>query len=77
MIYQKKAQKIIDAISDLDMTPGEVDNIAYYVVHLGSEKVWERAKVLGQGLTFHSDRMYHYKKEQVESEQLCFDFSQQ
>jgi hypothetical protein len=74
---KSQVDKITEAISVLDMTPSDLDGIAYQVVHYGSEKVWERAKVLGESLSYHADKMYKYKVQRdEEGEQLWLMFDQ-
>jgi hypothetical protein len=74
---KSQVDKITEAISVLDMTPSDLDGIAYQVVHYGSEKVWERAKVLGESLSYHADKMYKYKvQREEEGEQLWLMFDQ-
>ena len=74
-MFWKKAEKIVDVISDLDMTPSDIDAIAYSVVHGSPVQVWERAKVLGESLSYHADTMFAYKNER-EGEQLWLTFDQ-
>lgn len=76
MMFWKKAQKIIDVISDIDMTPSDIDGIAYSVVHGSPVQVWERAKVLGESLTYHADMMYT-RTHNNEGEQLWLPFDKQ
>lgn len=74
---KNQVEKITEAISDINMTPHDLDRIAYQVVHYGSEKVWERAKVLGESLSYHADKMYKYKEQRnQEGEQLWLMFDQ-
>jgi len=74
---KKEVDRITEAISGLDLTPHDLDGIAYQVVHYGSEKVWERAKVLGESLSYHADKMYGYKAHrEEEGEQLWLMFDQ-
>lgn len=75
MMYWKKADKIVEAISDLDMTPSDIDAIAYSVVHGSPVQVWERAKVLGESLSYHADIMFTHKSSR-EGEQLWLTFDQ-
>lgn len=74
-MYWKKADKIVEAISDLDMTPSDIDAIAYSVVHGSPVQVWERAKVLGESLSYHADIMFTHKQNR-EGEQLWLTFDQ-
>ena len=74
---KSEVDKITQAISGLDLTPCDLDRIAYQVVHYGSEKVWERAKVFGESLSYHADKMYKYKVQRnQEGEQLWLLFDQ-
>lgn len=74
MMFWKKAEKIISVISDIDMTPSDLDGIAYSVVHGSPVQVWERAKVLGDALSYHADTMFTRHKN--EGEQLWLPFDQ-
>ena len=74
-MFWKKAEKIIAAISDIDMTPSDIDAIAYSVVHGSPVQVWERAKVLGESLSYHTDIMFTHKQKR-EGEQLWLTFDQ-
>jgi len=75
-MFWKKAEKILDAISDIDMTPKDIDAIAYSVVHGSPVQVWERAKVLGDALSYHADTMFAHKKSREEGDQLWLTFDQ-
>lgn len=76
MNWHKKAERIIDTISDIRMSDRDMDNIGYYVAHLGTPEVWRRAQFLGEALTYHSAAMAQQYKEQREGEQLWLPFDQ-
>lgn len=73
-MFWKKAEKIIAAISDIDMTPSDIDAIAYSVVHGSPVQVWERAKVLGDALSYHADTMFARHNDNTQGEQLWLTF---
>lgn len=75
-MFWKKAEKIVSVISDIDMTPSDIDAIAYSVVHGSPVQVWERAKVLGDALSYHADTMFTKHDNNSKGEQLWLTFDQ-
>lgn len=74
-MWSREAQKIIDILSPIQVTDNDLDNIGYYVAHLGTVDIWGRAKVLGEALMYHSTTMTMLTKNRREDEQLCLPFS--
>lgn len=77
MNWRKKAERIIDVISDIRMSDRDMDNIGYYVAHIGTPEVWRRAQYLGESMMYHSATMTQQTKEQREGEQLWLPFDKQ
>ena len=74
-MWNKKAQVIIDQISDLDIAMHDLDNIAYYMTHLSSPKMWKRVLDLGDAMVYHSRNAMATTAKVDEGEQLCLPFS--
>lgn len=77
MNFRKTAERIIDLIADIRISDGDMDDVGYYVAHLGTPQVWRRAQYLGEALLHHSATMAQNTKEQREGEQLWLPFDQQ
>ena len=74
MMWHKKAQAILDQISEIDIQKHDLDNISYYMAHSASPKMWERILDLGEGMVYHSRNMQN--KYTNEGEQLWLPFDQ-
>lgn len=76
MMWKREAEKIIDVLSPIQTSNNDLDNIAYYVAHLGTVDIWERAKVLGEALMYHATTLTMLTKDRREDEQLWLPFDQ-
>lgn len=76
MMWRKQAEQIIDAISDINMSNKDLDDIGYYVVHLSSPIIWKRTAVLADAMSYYATTMATTNKERMQEEQLWLPFDQ-
>lgn len=74
-MWQKQAQQIVDILSPVDLTRQDIDTIAYYVSHLASLPVVDRAVAFGDSLVYHNKAMQEMTQgRHEETEQLCLEW---
>lgn len=74
-MWNKRAEAVLNQINDLDIGRHDLDNIAYYMTHLSSPKMWKRILDFGEAMVYHSRNAMATTTVHDEGEQLCLPFS--
>jgi hypothetical protein len=75
MMWRKSAERIVAEMESVDIGQTDLDNIAYYMTHMSSPKMWQRFIDFGDSLVYHSRQAQGTHKADSEGEQLWLQFS--
>jgi hypothetical protein len=71
--WSKTANRMLEQIDGIDVHSMDLDNVAYYMTHLSSPKMWARLVDFGEALVYHGRNAQSNTTD--EGDQLWLPFS--